>query len=74
MTKLFKKAIEEAQKLPPAEQDALGAMILEETADEKRWAKKFAETRHVLEAMAAEAEAEIAAGRTMPLDFDRRGR
>jgi len=71
MTKLLKKAIAEARRLPPDEQDAIGAIILEEIADEKRWAKKFAETRHVIEAMVAEADAEIAAGRTMPLDFDR---
>jgi len=29
MTKLLKKAIAEARRLPPEEQDALGAMILE---------------------------------------------
>jgi len=74
MTKLLDKAIAEARRLPPEEQDAIGAIILEEIADEKRWAKKFAETRHVLEAMVAEADAEIAAGRTLPLDFDHRGR
>src|SRR3990167_7369391 len=71
MTKLFKKAIEEARRLPPAEQDALGAIILEEIADEKRWARKFAETRNVLEAMVAEADAEIAAGEAYPLEFSK---
>ena len=72
MTKLLKKAIAEARRLPPEEQDAIGAMILEEIADEKRWAKKFAETKDQLARWADQALAEIEAGRTMPLDFDRR--
>jgi len=72
MTKLLKKAIAEARRLPPEEQDAIGAMILEEIADEKRWAKKFAETKDQLARWADEALAEIEAGRTMPLDFNRR--
>jgi hypothetical protein len=74
MTKILDKAIEEARKLPPEEQDALGAIILEEIADEARWAKKFAETQDVLEKLADEALAELKAGRTTPLDFDRRGK
>ena len=74
MTKILDKAIEEARKLPPEEQDALGAIILEEIADEARWARKFAETQDVLEKLADEAIAELKAGRTTPLDFDRRGK
>lgn len=74
MTKLLKKAIAEARRLSPEEQDAIGAIILDEIADEKRWAKKFAETKDQLARWADEALAEIEAGRTLPLDFDRRGR
>ncbi len=69
MTKLLDKAIEAARKLSPAEQDALGALLLEEIADEARWAKKFAETKHILEKLADEALAELRAGRTTPLEF-----
>ncbi len=72
MTKLLDKAVEEARKLPSEEQDALGAIILEEIADEARWAKKFAETQDVLEELAEEALAELEAGRTTPLEFPRR--
>jgi hypothetical protein len=72
MTKLLDQAIEEARKLPAEEQDALGALILEEIADEARWAKTFAETQDVLEKLADEALAEFKAGRTTPLEFPRR--
>ena len=72
MSKLLEKAVEEARKLPPEEQDAVGAIILEEIADEARWAKTFAETRQILEAMADEVLAELRAGRTKPLEFPRR--
>jgi hypothetical protein len=72
MTKLLDKAIEEARKLPPGEQDAVGAIILEEIADEARWAKKFAETKDALERLAEEALADHEAGHTTPLEFPRR--
>ena len=40
------------------------------TMEEKlEMAKKFAETRHILEAMVAEADAEIEAGEVFPLEF-----
>jgi hypothetical protein len=69
MTKLLDKAIAEARKLPPEEQDAVGAIILDEIADEARWAKTFAETQDALEALADEALAESEAGETTPLEF-----
>ena len=69
MTKLLDKAIAEARKLPPEDQDALGARLLEELADEARWAKSFAEHPEVLEKRVAEAEAEIEAGEVFPLEF-----
>jgi hypothetical protein len=72
MIELLKKAFDEARKLPPEEQEALAAIILEEIADEARWAKKFSETRHVLEALSIQADAEIDAGEVWPLEFPRR--
>ncbi len=72
MPKLLDKAIEEARKLPPREQDALGAIILEEIADEARWARTFADTQDVLEKLADEALADLRAGRTTPLEFPQR--
>lgn len=72
MPKLFDKAVAAVRKLPPDQQDTIGAIILEEIADEARWAEKFAKTRHILEAMVAEADADIAAGEISPLEFSRR--
>ncbi len=72
MPKLLDKAIEEARKLPLREQDALGAIILEEIADEARWARTFADTQDVLEKLADEALADLRAGRTTPLEFPQR--
>ena len=64
MSKILEQAIAEARKLPPHEQDTVGAIILAEIADEARWAKTFAETQHVLEKLAEEALEDLKAGRT----------
>ncbi len=74
MTKLLDKAIEQARKLPPEDQDALGAIILDEIADEARWARRFAETQDQLARWADVVREEIESGKTFPLDFDRRGK
>jgi hypothetical protein len=70
MTKLLEKAFAEASKLPEPEQDALGALILEELASERRWAKAFADSEDVLAQLVEEALAEHRQGRTRPLDPD----
>lgn len=72
MTKMLQKALEEASKLPAAEQDALAARILEEIESERRWDELFARSPHVLEKLADEAMAEIRAGKTTPLKIKRR--
>jgi len=72
MTKLLEKAIEEARKLPPEDQDFIAWRILEEIAEEACWARSFAEHPEILEKLVAEAEAEIAAGEVLPLEFPRR--
>jgi hypothetical protein len=72
MAGLFEKAIEAARKLPAEEQEALGAIILEEIADEARWAKTFAESQDILETLAEEALSEHRSGHTQPLDDPRR--
>ncbi len=41
MTKLLQSAIKEVRKLPETEQDAIASIILDELADEKRWAETF---------------------------------
>ena len=72
MTKLLDKAIAAARKLLPEGQDSVGAIILEEIADEARWAEKFAASQDVLEKLAEEALAEHEAGQTTPLELPRR--
>ncbi len=42
MTNLLQRAFEEASKLPEGEQDALGRILLEELASERRWEELFA--------------------------------
>ena len=67
MTQLLEKAIQEVAKLPASEQDALATILLEELASEERWSKSFAGSQDALEALAQEALAEHAAGKTKPL-------
>ena len=57
-------AVEQVEKLPPEEQDALAAILVEEIASEHRWSQSFARSGHVLESLAAEALAEFNAGKS----------
>ena len=61
-------AVAQAEKLPPAEQDVLAAILIEEIESEQRWSQSFARSEHMLEALAAEALAEFKAGKAEPLD------
>ena len=72
MTKALKNAFDAASKLPDKEQDALAAAILEELAADERWEAALAATPGALEQLADEALAEHRAGRTRPLDLDKR--
>lgn len=63
MTKLLEKAVSAATKLSEGEQDELAAMILEELADEERWAKSFASSGNQLSKLAREALAECDSSR-----------
>ena len=72
MGKLLAQAIEEAQKLPDDEQEAIGAWLLAEIESERRWDELFSRPpSKALERMAAEALEDFRAGRTTPLDPDR---
>jgi hypothetical protein len=67
MTKLLEKALQEVEKLPASEQDAVAAILLEELASEKRWADSFDKSQGQLAKLAEQALAEYNAGRTKPL-------
>ena len=68
MTNKLKKAFDAASKLPPEDQDALAAAILEEVKVEGLWDASFAKKPAVLEQLADEALDEHRAGRTRRLD------
>jgi hypothetical protein len=68
MTKLLQEAFDQASKLPEAEQDALGRILLEELASERRWEDLFAGSQDLLEELADQALAEHDAARTEKLD------
>jgi len=70
MTQLLVQALDAVQKLPPAEQDAIASIILQELADERRWDDAFARTQPQLERLAEKVEADIAAGRVCDLGMD----
>ena len=70
MTKLLKQAFDRATKLSDDEQDALASVILEELADERRWAMAFKGSRTALDRLAKEAIEDLEQGRTTPLDPD----
>ena len=67
MTNLLEPALTEVRKLPPSEQDAVAAILLQELAAEQRWTVSFAKSQDALESLAAEALAEHRAGLTKPL-------
>lgn len=69
MTKLLRQAIEEIEKLPSDEQDALAARILIDLKDEQAWTERFeATTDSQWELLAQSVRREIAGGDIAPLD------
>jgi len=68
MTRALDAAVAEAAKLPPEEQDALGALLMEEMASEKRWIDMLSSRPTLLESLAAQAIQEHKEGRTKPLE------
>ena len=68
MTKLLQRAFKEASKLPEGEQNALGRILLEELASERRWEELFAGSHDLLAQLADQALAEHHAGLTEKLD------
>jgi hypothetical protein len=67
MTYLLEKALSEVAKLPPSEQDALAAILLEELESERKWAELFDKSQDPLARLAHEALAEDRAEKTKPL-------
>ncbi len=70
MTDLLEQALAEVQKLPPAEQDAIAAIILDELADEQRWSQAFAGSQDELARLANRVREDIRAGRVRKTGVD----
>jgi len=69
MTELLQRAIAEIQRLPADEQDAIVYRILADLEDERAWATQFAATTDNQWArMVEQAQQDIAAGNSVPLD------
>lgn len=71
MTKLLEQAFSEAARLPPDEQEAFAALLLEELNSERRWSEAFARSPGTLSALASAALDEHRAGKTRPFEADR---
>jgi len=72
MTKLLKRAFQEASKLSAEEQDAIAASLLEDLAAEKSWTRAFETeaSQQKLADLAAEALEEHQSGTTQEIDPD----
>ena len=68
MTKLLKKAFQEASKLPDIEQNALAKWLMGELEAERKWDQAFAESEDVLGQLADEALEAHKQGKTKPLN------
>jgi hypothetical protein len=71
MTQLLEKAFKRVSKLPEIEQNIMAKWLIDELKSEKKWEKLFAESEDILEKLADEALAELAQGKTKPLDIDK---
>jgi hypothetical protein len=70
MSQLLQEAFAKAQSLSDAEQDALGQLILDELADEKRWAEQFARSQEQLSRVAERVRSEVRSGQVRSVGID----
>ena len=70
MTALLEEALAELQKLPPEQQDAIAALILEEMTDEEKWNRAFEQSQDTLTRLADKVRADKRVGKVKPLGFD----
>ena len=68
MTKLLDKAIQQARKLPPEKQDAIGVRLLKELEADQKWDVRLDASADTLDKLAEEALAEFRADETEPFD------
>jgi hypothetical protein len=68
MTELLERALAEASRLSPEEQDFLAQIPLDDLASEELWEQSFARSQDELARLADEALAEHRRGETKPLE------
>jgi len=68
MNTRLEEAFAQAAQLPPDEQEALAALLLDEIASERLWDQAFAQTQNQIAKLADEALTEFQEGRTVLLD------
>lgn len=69
-TELLKRAFAAAEELPASDQDRIAEFLLD-AIDDHLWNALFQQTSPGLDELEREALADIAAGRTEPLDPDK---
>jgi hypothetical protein len=68
MTRALETVISQLSSLPPDEQDRIAGWLQSELACEDGWNRRFAQSQDTLNALADEAVADSAAGRTPIVD------
>ncbi|MFA4903710.1 MAG: hypothetical protein WC600_13325 [Desulfobaccales bacterium] len=68
MNTRLEEAFAQASQLPPEEQEALAALLLDEIASEKLWDRAFAQSQDQISQLSDEALTEFMEGRTVSLD------
>ena len=68
MNTRLEEAFAQAAQLPPDEQEALAALLLDEIASERLWDQAFAQSQNQIAKLADEAVTEFQEGRTVLLD------
>ena len=71
MTRALDAAIAKLATLPADEQDRIAQWLLEELRDDEHWTRQFAASQDALGKLAAEARADLSAGRATELDPDK---
>ena len=71
MTRALHSVFSQLSSLPPDEQDRIAGWLQSEIDSEDGWSRRFAQSQDVLSALADEAVADSAAGRTTKLDPDK---
>jgi hypothetical protein len=71
MTRALESVFSQISSLPPDEQDRIAGWLQSELVSEEGWTRRFAQSQGVLNALADEALADLAAGRTTDLDPDK---